>query len=231
MSRDRKPKRKVNPTYCILVDGQTEQWYLQLMKQHENVRTINIKPELFSKKKLQDQYEFVKEYSSMYDKVVWIIDFDTLIKEHTTEEIVTVLAHEIGHYKMKYTLKGIVMSVLQTGIMLYIISLFIGNPVLSEALGAEQGSFHMGILAFGLLYSPLSLLLGIFGNIISRKYEFQADKYAGEKYNVKALQDALKKLSVNNLSNLRPHPLYVFFHYSHPPLLQRLKKLEEISNK
>jgi STE24 endopeptidase len=157
-----------------------------------------------------------------------IVLFDTLIKDHTTEELVAVLAHEIGHYKMKHTLKGMIMSVIQTGIMLYIISLFIGNPVLSQALGAQQGSFHMGILAFGLLYSPLSLLLGIMMNSISRKYEFQADRFAGENYNPKALQEALKKLSVNNLSNLRPHPTYVFFHYSHPPLLQRLKALDEI---
>lgn len=157
-----------------------------------------------------------------------IVLFDTLIKDHTTEELVAVLAHEIGHYKKKHTLKGMILSVVQTGIMLYIISLFIGNPVLSQALGAEQGSFHIGILAFGLLYSPLSLLLGILMNVISRKYEYQADRFTGEKYNAKALQDALKKLSVNNLSNLRPHPLYVFFHYSHPPLLQRLKALDDI---
>jgi len=157
-----------------------------------------------------------------------IVLFDTLIKDHTTEELVAVLAHEIGHYKKKHTLKGMILSVVQTGIMLYIISLFIGNPVLSQALGAEQGSFHIGILAFGLLYSPLSLLLGIIMNVISRKYEYQADCFTGEKYNAKALQDALKKLSVNNLSNLRPHPLYVFFHYSHPPLLQRLKALDDI---
>ena len=159
-----------------------------------------------------------------------IVLYDTLIKNHTTEELVAVLAHEIGHYKMKHTLKGMVMSIIQTGIMLYIISIFIGNPVLSQALGATEGSFHMGVLAFGLLYSPLSMLLGIITNIISRKYEFQADKFAGEKYDAKSLQEALKKLSVNNLSNLRPHPIYVFFHFSHPPLLQRLKALSEIKN-
>ncbi|MGD0711376.1 MAG: M48 family metallopeptidase [Bacteroidales bacterium] len=157
-----------------------------------------------------------------------IVLYDTLIKDHTTEELVAVLAHEIGHYKKKHTLKGMFMSVVQTGLMLYIISLFIGNPVLSQALGAQQGSFHMGILAFGLLYSPLSLLLGILMNRLSRKYEFEADRFAGENYNASALQQALKKLSVNNLSNLKPHPLYVFFHYSHPPLLERLKALDKI---
>ena len=157
-----------------------------------------------------------------------IVLYDTLIKDHTTEELVAVLAHEIGHYKKKHTLKGMFMSVVQTGLMLYIISLFIGNPVLSQALGAQQGSFHMGILAFGLLYSPLSLLLGILMNQLSRKYEFEADRFAGENYNASALQQALKKLSVNNLSNLKPHPIYVFFHYSHPPLLERLKALEKL---
>jgi STE24 endopeptidase len=158
-----------------------------------------------------------------------IVLYDTLIKDHTTEELVAVLAHEIGHYKKKHTLKGMIMSVVQTGLMLYIISLFIGNPVLSQALGAGQGSFHMGILAFGLLYSPLSLLLGILMNMLSRRYEFEADRFAAENYNACALQQALKKLSVNSLSNLKPHPTYVFFHYSHPPLLERLKALDKIS--
>ena len=157
-----------------------------------------------------------------------IILFDTLIKDHTDNELVGILAHEIGHYKKKHTLIGTVISLLQTGLMLYILSLFIGNPVLSEALGAEQGSFHLGILAFGLLYSPLSLILSIIMNIVSRKNEFAADRFAGENFNPVSLQDALKKLSVNHLSNLRPHPAYVFFHYSHPPLLQRLKALDKI---
>ncbi len=157
-----------------------------------------------------------------------IVLFDTLIKDHTDEELVGVLAHEIGHYKKKHTLTGTIISLLQTGLMLYILSLFIGNPVLSQALGANEGSFHLGILAFGLLYSPLSLILGLAMNIMSRKNEFAADRYAGENFKPKSLQDALIKLSVNHLSNLRPHPAYVFFYYSHPPLLQRLKALEKI---
>ena len=157
-----------------------------------------------------------------------IILFDTLIKDHTDNELVGILAHEIGHYKKKHTLTGTIISLLQTGLMLYILSLFIGNPVLSHALGAEQGSFHLGILAFGLLYSPLSLILGLIMNVVSRKNEFAADRFAGENFNPAALEEALKKLSVNHLSNLHPHPAYVFFHYSHPPLLQRLKALDEI---
>jgi len=157
-----------------------------------------------------------------------IVLFDTLIKDHTNDELVGVLAHEIGHYKKKHTLIGTIVSVLQTGFMLYILSLFIGNPALSQALGVEQSSFHISILAFGLLYSPLSIILGLVLNVVSRKNEFTADRFAGKNFKPQALQDALKKLSVNHLSNLRPHPAYVFFYYSHPPLLKRLKALEKI---
>ena len=113
----------------------------------------------------------------------------------------------------------------------FILSLFIGNPVLSQALGADKGSFHMGILAFGLLYSPLSLVLGLVMNVVSRKNEYSADSFAGINFNPEALISALKKLSVNNLSNLRPHPTYVFFYYSHPPLLKRLSALNEQKEK
>ncbi len=156
-----------------------------------------------------------------------IVLFDTLIKEHTTEELVSVLAHEIGHYKMKHTTKGIIVSIVHTGIMLYLLGLFINRPELSGALGASEPSFHMGILAFGLLYSPISLVLGILGNRMSRKHEYQADAFAAGKYDPEPLQEALKKLSVNHLSNLRPHPAYVYVHYSHPPLLKRLEHLEK----
>jgi STE24 endopeptidase len=157
-----------------------------------------------------------------------IVLFDTLIKDHTDDELVSVLAHEVGHYKKKHTLSGTILSLLQMGLMLYILSLFIGNPVLSQALGATEGSFHMGVLAFMLLYSPLSMVLGLIMNAVSRKNEFTADRYAGEHYDPEPLKKALKKLSVNHLSNLTPHPVYVFFHYSHPPLLQRLKALDKI---
>ncbi len=155
-----------------------------------------------------------------------IVLFDTLIKEHTTEELVAVLAHEIGHYKKKHTTRGMLVSLVHTGIMLYLLGLFINRPELSGALGASEPSFHMGILAFGLLYSPVSLVLGILGNRLSRKYEYQADAFAAENYDPQPLMEALKKLSVNHLSNLRPHPAYVYVHYSHPPLLKRLEHLE-----
>lgn len=155
-----------------------------------------------------------------------IVLFDTLINEHTVKELVAVLAHEIGHYKKKHTRVNVVVSLAQIGLMLFILSWFISDPVLSKALGAEVGSFHMGILAFGLLYSPLSTLLGILMNMMSRKHEYQADSFAAKNYEALPLQNALKKLSVKNLSNLRPHPAYVFVHYSHPPLLRRLRAME-----
>ncbi len=157
-----------------------------------------------------------------------IVLFDTLVKDLSTEEIVAVLAHEIGHYKKKHTLAMIFMSIAQTGLTLFIFSLFIDNPALSRALQVEEPVFHLGLLAFGLLYSPISLILGLGINQISRKNEYTADRFAGENYQPGPLQMALKKLSVNNLSNLTPHPAHVFFHYSHPPLLKRLEALDKI---
>ncbi|MDY6801156.1 MAG: M48 family metallopeptidase [Bacteroidota bacterium] len=158
-----------------------------------------------------------------------IVLFDTLIDKLSPEEIVAVLAHEIGHYKKKHTLISVVSSVLQTGITFYILSLFVGNPVLSQALGAEEASFHLGLVTFGFLYSPISTIIGLFMNIISRKNEYSADEFAAENFNGKYLQNALKNLSVNNLSNLTPHPAYVFVHYSHPPLLKRLQFIDQFN--
>jgi STE24 endopeptidase len=157
-----------------------------------------------------------------------IVLYDTLINDHTTEELLAILAHGIGHYKKKHTLSGTILGVIQTGIVLYILSLFIGNPLLSQALGASEGSFHMGLLAFGILYSPLSMVLGILMNMLSRKNEYAADRFAAINFNGNSLKEALKKLSVKNLSNLRPHPAVVFVHYSHPTLLQRLKGIDEV---
>ncbi len=154
-----------------------------------------------------------------------IVLFDTLINELSTEEIVAVLAHEIGHYKKKHTLSGILISLLQTGLMFYIFSLFIGNSALSEALGAEVHGFHLGLIAFGILYSPISSILGLVMNMWSRHNEYQADEFASKKYNGQALGEALIKLSISSLSNLTPHKAYVFFYYSHPTLLQRLQSI------
>ncbi len=156
-----------------------------------------------------------------------IVLYDTLIEDMTTEELVAVLAHEIGHYKKKHVIQGLVISIVQTGIVLFIFSLLIGNPKFSQALGVEEPNFHIGLIAFGILYSPVSFLLGIFMNVLSRKNEYQADAFAAIHYKPEALASALKKLSVKNLSNLTPHKTYVFFHYSHPPLLQRLAHLKQ----
>jgi STE24 endopeptidase len=154
-----------------------------------------------------------------------IVLFDTLIEKHTTDELVAVLAHEIGHYKKKHTRTGLILGLAQSGLMLFILSLFLGNDELAKAMGASESSFHINALAFGILYSPLSEILGILGNILSRKHEYEADEYAKTTFSGNALAEALKKLSVDNLSNLTPHPAYVFVHYSHPTLLQRLKAL------
>lgn len=155
-----------------------------------------------------------------------IVLYDTLQKELSEEEIVAVLAHEIGHYKKKHVLLTLLFSVLTTGIMLFLLSVVVNSPSLSEALGSQNSSFHLGLIVFGILYSPLSLVIGLLTNWISRKNEFAADHFVKENFKPEILSEALKKLSVKNLSNMLPHPAYVFFHYSHPPLLQRLEKLE-----
>jgi len=168
-------------------------------------------------------------YFSGLGKKKKIVLFDTLIEKLTKEEIVAVLAHEIGHYKKKHTLVSVITAILQTGLTLYILSLFVGNPALSEALGSDIPSFHLGLITFGFLYSPISTIIELFMNRISRKNEYAADQFASEQYSGVHLQSALKTLSVNNLSNLTPHPVYVFFNYSHPPLLQRLRFIKQFN--
>lgn len=156
-----------------------------------------------------------------------IVLYDTLINDLTTGEIVGVLAHEIGHYKKKHVFWNMALSVLITGFTLYILSLFIQNAALSASLGVPLPSFHIGLIAFGILYSPISQITGILMQVISRKFEFQADDYAKTNYNASDLIQALKKLSQKSFSNLTPHKAYVFFHYSHPPLLERVRNLDK----
>jgi STE24 endopeptidase len=156
-----------------------------------------------------------------------IVLFDTLIKELSTDEIVAVLMHEIGHYRKKHITAGIIMSLIQTGVMLFVFSLFVSQPVLSQALGMSGASFHVGLIAFGILYSPVSVVIGLVMNTLSRKNEYQADNFARRCGMGDALIGALRKLSASNLSNLTPHPLYVFFYYSHPTLLQRIRNLQK----
>ncbi len=153
--------------------------------------------------------------------------YDTLIKDLNNEEIVAVLAHEVGHYKKRHVIINLLLSVALTGLTLWFLSLFITNPLLSEALGVEIPSFHIGLIAFGILYSPISEVTGLIMNTVSRAFEYQADDYAKNTYDSEALINSLKKLSKNNLSNLTPHPAMVFIHYSHPTLLQRIKNLRK----
>ncbi len=155
-----------------------------------------------------------------------IVLYDTLINDLTTNELVAVLSHEIGHYKKHHVIWSLLLGILQTGIVLFIFSLFVGNSILSAALGVAEPSFHIGLIAFSVLYSPISMITGLAMNIFSRKNEYQADAFAAKHFDTNELASALKKLSVKNLSNLRPHPVYVFFHYSHPTLLQRLEALK-----
>lgn len=153
--------------------------------------------------------------------------YDTLINDLEEEEIVAVLAHEVGHYKKKHIIFNLFASILMTGLMLYILSLFISNPLLSNALSVEIPSFHIGLIAFGMLYAPISEITGLIMNVFSRKFEYQADDYAKNTYKAEPLITSLKKLSKNSLSNLTPHPAYVFMHYSHPTLLQRIVNLRK----
>ena len=153
--------------------------------------------------------------------------FDTLIEKHTDEELVSVLAHEVGHYKKKHILYSMIITIFQLGIMCYLFEICMQYDLIANSLGSLTMNFHIGIIAFSFLYSPIGLITGIFMNILSRKNEFEADEYAKETYDGNALSLALKKLSVDSLSNLYPHPLYVFIHYSHPPLIKRLKALNK----
>lgn len=154
-----------------------------------------------------------------------IVLFDTLIEKLETKEIVAVLAHEIGHFKKKHTLAMFALSNVQTFIFLFILGWLLSYPQLSQALGASEPSFHISVLAFVLLFSPISLLTGIINNSISRRNEFEADTFAKLTHDAAALKRGLIKITTDSLSNLNPHPLYVKVHYTHPPLEQRLQNL------
>ena len=151
--------------------------------------------------------------------------YDTLIEKHTENELVAVLAHEVGHFKKKHVLSGLLMSVMQIGIMAFFFELCLKLPEISIALGGLDTNFHLGLIGFSIIFSPISMISSILMNYVSRKNEFEADAYAKETFNGEDLSLALKKLSVDSLSNIYPHPLYVFFHYSHPPLIQRLRAI------
>lgn len=165
-------------------------------------------------------------YFSGFGKEKRITLFDTLINDLSEEEIVAVLAHEVGHYKRKHIIFNLLVSLGLTGFTLFILSLFINSPEISLAIGVSTPSFHAGLVGFVLLYSPISEVTGLAMNYLSRKFEFQADDYAKKTFAATPLVTSLKKLSKNNLSNLTPHPAYVFVHYSHPPLVERIRNLK-----
>ncbi|OPL16335.1 MAG: peptidase M48 [delta proteobacterium ML8_D] len=159
-----------------------------------------------------------------------IVLFDTLIERHSVDELVSILAHEMGHYKKKHIIKAIVRSIIVMGLTLFLLSLFIENEQLFAAFKMEHLSVYASLFFFGFLYTPLAMLIGIGENIISRKNEYEADAFAVKTYGDEdAMINGLKKLSVDNLSNLTPHPLKVFLDYSHPPVLDRIKAIRRLS--
>ncbi|HJN43134.1 MAG: peptidase M48 [Acidobacteria bacterium] len=152
--------------------------------------------------------------------------FDTLIEKQTTPELVAIVAHEVGHYKRRHILKNLVIGLAHTGALFWLLSLFLDRQGLFDAFGVPEPSVHAGLVFFGLLFTPIELVLSIVVNRFSRRYEFEADAFAADTTGTgESLITALKTLSADNLSNLTPHPLQVFLHHSHPPVLQRITAL------
>ncbi|MEA2069006.1 MAG: M48 family metallopeptidase, partial [Verrucomicrobiota bacterium] len=157
-----------------------------------------------------------------FGKTKRIALFDTLIENHSTAELVGVLAHEIGHCKRGHIKQGIIISLASSLLMFFILSLFITKGGLYAAFGIDGTPLYAGLIFFAFLYAPIAMILGLLGNLLSQKHEFEADAFAAETTQAPAeMITALKKLSVDNLSNLTPHPLKVFLEYSHPPVLER----------
>ncbi len=165
-------------------------------------------------------------FFSGFGKRKKVVLFDTLIEKHTVDELTAVFAHEVGHFKKKHIVFTTIVSILTTGLMLFLLSLMINNLEVSLAMGGTISAIHLNILAFSILFTPVSRVLGILSNLMSRKYEYEADRYADETYSGKPLITALKTMSSDHLTNLTPHPAYVFLNYSHPTLLQRMEALK-----
>lgn len=156
--------------------------------------------------------------------------FDTLINNHTVSELVGVLAHEIGHYMKKHILQSMVISIIHIGAMLYLLSIFVSHPGLFSAFYMDHSSIYAGMIFFGLLFTPIDMILSLLMNTLSRHNEFEADAFAAKHTGEpESMINALKKLSVDNLANLTPHPFYVLLHYSHPPLMQRINALRTLA--
>jgi len=157
-----------------------------------------------------------------------IVLFDTLIDKHSVDELLAVLAHEMGHYKEKHILKNLIIGILQAGVMFYVLSFFISYRGLFEAFYVQHVSVYAGLVFFGMLYAPLDGLMGMAVQALSRHHEYAADRFAVKTSGKRgAMIEALKKLSIHNLSNLQPHPFYVFLNYSHPPVLKRIEAIEK----
>ena len=164
-------------------------------------------------------------YFSGFGKQKRVTLYDTLINKLTKNQIVAVIAHEIGHYKKNHIIFNLLFSIIQSGLMLYILSLLIYMPIFSEALNIENHSFHIALITFSILYTPISEISSLIFNLFSRKFEYEADEYADKSFDGKYLIEALKVLTKDSLSNLTPHPKYVWWHYSHPTLLERINQL------
>ena len=158
-----------------------------------------------------------------------LVLFDTLIEKQSRDELVAVLAHEIGHFKRKHIQKSILLSIVTSGVMFYVLGRFLGNPELFAAFGMENVSVYASLVFVAFLFSPVMRFLSVFTHLLSRKHEFEADEYAVRTYGKpEELISALKKLSIDNMSNLKPHPLKVLLDYTHPPILQRIAALREL---
>ena len=161
-----------------------------------------------------------------------IVLYDTLIEKHSVEELVAVLAHEMGHFKQRHILKMMLIGIAQAGVMFYVLSLFISYPGLFHAFYVQDVSVYVGLVLFGLLYAPLDMAMGIIVQQLSRRHEYEADRFAVDTgpNRGRALATALKRLSVDSLANLQPHPFFVFLNYSHPPVLERIRAIGAASS-
>ncbi len=161
-----------------------------------------------------------------------IVLYDTLVKEQEADELLAVLAHEMGHYKKKHIQRRLIFGIAQMGIIFYLLSLFISHEGLFQAFYVDTPSVYAGLIFFSILFSPIDLVVSIVMQFFSRKDEYEADRFAALTTKApQALVSALKKLSAQNLSNLTPHPFYVFLNYSHPPVLERIYALGKIRDK
>ena len=225
--------------FTLFVQFIAPTWIMPLFNKFKPIEDGELKEAVFSYAKSVDfslQNLFVMDGSKRssksnafftgFGKNKRIALFDTLVEAHSVPELVAVLAHEIGHYKKKHILQGMVIGILYSGVMLYLLSIFVSHKGLFDAFYMEQTSIYVGLIFFGLLFTPIEMILSVLMHMLSRKNEYEADRFAAETTgNGEDLIASLKKLSVNNLSNLTPHPLYVFLHYSHPPLMERIRAL------